>query len=82
MRIKNRTARFAIYFPKYKDVYGDIKAVSGRMQSVVAVACKLIICDPYKRSGLWCIKTAERHQEIVDADRITGINKKEVPCHS
>ena len=31
-RIKNRTARwFAIYFPEYKDVYGDLKAVSGRM---------------------------------------------------
>lgn len=31
-RIKNRIARwFAIYFPKYKDVYGDLKAVSGRM---------------------------------------------------
>ena len=31
-RIKNRIARwFAIYFPEYKDVYGDLKAVSGRM---------------------------------------------------
>ena len=31
-RIKNRLARwFAIYFPEYKDVYGDLKAVSGRM---------------------------------------------------
>ena len=31
-RIKNRTARwFAICFPEYKDVYGDLKAVSGRM---------------------------------------------------
>lgn len=31
-RIKNRIARwFAIYFPEYKDVYGDYKAVSGRM---------------------------------------------------
>ena len=31
-RLKNRTARwFAIYFPEYKDVYGDLKAVSGRM---------------------------------------------------
>jgi len=31
-RIKNRVARwFAIYFPEYKDVYGDLKAVSGRM---------------------------------------------------
>lgn len=28
-RIKNRIARwFAIYFPEYKDVYGDLKAVS------------------------------------------------------
>ena len=31
-RIKNRIARwFAIYFPEYKDVYGDYTAVSGRM---------------------------------------------------
>lgn len=31
-RIKNRIARwFAIYFPEYKDVYRDLKAVSGRM---------------------------------------------------
>ncbi len=31
-RIKNRTVRwFSIYFPEYKDVYGDLKAVSGRM---------------------------------------------------
>ena len=31
-RIKNRIARwFSIYFPEYKDVYGDVKAVSGRM---------------------------------------------------
>ena len=31
-RTKNRIARwFAIYFPEYKDVYGDLKAVSGRM---------------------------------------------------
>ena len=30
-RIKNRIARwFSIYFPEYKDVYGDVKAVSGR----------------------------------------------------
>ena len=31
-RIKNRIARwFSIYSPEYKDVYGDLKAVSGRM---------------------------------------------------
>lgn len=31
-RIKNRIARwFSIYFPEYKDVYRDLKAVSGRM---------------------------------------------------
>lgn len=31
-RLKNRIARwFSIYFPEYKDVYGDVKAVSGRM---------------------------------------------------
>lgn len=31
-RIKNRIARwFAIYFPEYKDIYGNLKAVSGRM---------------------------------------------------
>ena len=31
-RIKNRLARwFSIYFPEYKNVYGDLKAVSGRM---------------------------------------------------
>ncbi|EOS45364.1 hypothetical protein C810_02638 [Lachnospiraceae bacterium A2] len=31
-RIRNRLARwFAIYFPEYKGVYGDLKAVSGRM---------------------------------------------------
>ena len=31
-RVKNCIARwFAIYFPEYKDVYGDLKAVSGRM---------------------------------------------------
>ena len=31
-RIKNRTARwFSIYFPEYKNVYKDLKAVSGRM---------------------------------------------------
>ena len=36
-RIKNRIARwFAIYFPEYKDVYGDLKAVSGRMVLKVA----------------------------------------------
>ena len=30
-QIKNRIARwFSIYFPEYKDVYGDVKAVSGR----------------------------------------------------
>ena len=30
-RIKNRIARwFAIYFPEYKDVYGDYKAVNGK----------------------------------------------------
>lgn len=31
-RIKNRIARwFSIYFPEYQNVYGDLKAVSGRM---------------------------------------------------
>ena len=36
-RIKNRTARwFSIYFPEYQDVYGDLKAVSGRMILKVA----------------------------------------------
>ena len=31
-RIKNRLARwFAIYFPEYKNVYGNITAISGRM---------------------------------------------------
>ena len=31
-RIKNRLTRwFSIFFPEYKDVYGDLKAVSGRM---------------------------------------------------
>ena len=31
-RLKNRIARwFTIYFPEYKDVYGDLKAVGGRM---------------------------------------------------
>ena len=36
-RAKNRLARwFAIYFPEYKDVYRDIKAVSGRMVLQVA----------------------------------------------
>ena len=31
-RAKNRLARwFSIYFPEYKDVYRDVKAVSGRM---------------------------------------------------
>ncbi len=31
-RIKNRIARwFSIYFPEYKDVYRDLKAVSGRI---------------------------------------------------
>ena len=36
-RIKNRIARwFAIYFPEYKGVYGDLKAVSGRMVLKVA----------------------------------------------
>ena len=31
-RLRNRIARwFSIYFPEYKDVYGDLKAVSGRM---------------------------------------------------
>lgn len=31
-RIKNRIARwFSIYFPEYKDVYGDLQAVSGMM---------------------------------------------------
>lgn len=36
-RVKNRIARwFAIYFPEYKDVYRDLKAVSGRMVLRVA----------------------------------------------
>lgn len=36
-RIKNRIARwFSIYFPEYKDVYRDLKAVSGRMILKVA----------------------------------------------
>lgn len=36
-RIKNRLARwFSIYFPEYKDVYRDLKAVSGRMVLKVA----------------------------------------------
>ena len=36
-RIKNRIARwFSIYFPEYKDVYGDLKAISGRMVLKVA----------------------------------------------
>lgn len=36
-RIKNRIARwFSIYFPEYQDVYGDLKAVSGRMVLKVA----------------------------------------------
>jgi transposase len=36
-RIKNRMARwFSIYFPEYKDVYGKIDAVSGRMVLEVA----------------------------------------------
>ena len=31
-KIKNRTARwFSIYFPEYKDVYGNLDAVSGMM---------------------------------------------------
>lgn len=34
---KNRIARwFSIYFPEYKDVYWDLKAVSGRMVLQVA----------------------------------------------
>lgn len=36
-RIKNRIARwFSIYFPEYQDVYGDLKAVRGRMILKVA----------------------------------------------
>jgi len=36
-RIKNRLARwFAIYFPEYKSVYGDLGAASGRMVLKVA----------------------------------------------
>ena len=36
-RAKNRIARwFTIYFPEYKDVYRDLKAVSGRMVLQVA----------------------------------------------
>lgn len=36
-RAKNRIARwFSIYFPEYKDVYRDLKAVSGRMVLQVA----------------------------------------------
>lgn len=36
-RIKNRIARwFAIYFPEYKGVYRDMKAISGRMVLKVA----------------------------------------------
>ena len=36
-RLKNRIARWiAIYFPEYKDVYGDLNAVSGRMVLKVA----------------------------------------------
>ena len=36
-RIKNRIARwFAIYFPEYKDVYGSLTAISGRMILKVA----------------------------------------------
>lgn len=36
-RIKNRITRwFSIYFPEYQDVYGDLKAVSGRMILKVA----------------------------------------------
>ena len=36
-RIKNRIARwFAIYFPEYKDVYGNLTAISGRMILKVA----------------------------------------------
>ena len=36
-RAKNRLARwFSIYFPEYKDVYRDVKAVSGRMVLQVA----------------------------------------------
>lgn len=37
IRIKNRIARwFSIHFPEYKNVYGDVKAVSGRMVLKVA----------------------------------------------
>lgn len=36
-RVKNRLARwFSIYFPEYKDVYGDMMAASGRMVLKVA----------------------------------------------
>lgn len=43
-RIKNRIARwFSIYFPEYKDVYGDLKAVSGRMVLLVAPLPKDIV---------------------------------------
>lgn len=36
-RVKNRIARwFSIYFPEYKDVYGDVKAISGRKVLQVA----------------------------------------------
>ena len=43
-RLKNRLARwFSIYFPEYKDVYGDMKAVSGRMVLKVAPLPKDII---------------------------------------
>lgn len=36
-RTKNRIARwFSIYFPEYKGVYGDLKAVSGRMVLKIA----------------------------------------------
>ena len=36
-RLKNRIARwFSIYFPNYKDVYGNVGAVSGRMVLKVA----------------------------------------------
>ena len=49
-RIKNRIARwFAIYFPEYKDVYGDLKAVSGRM------VLKLHHCRKTFRNLVWMV---------------------------
>ena len=81
-RIKNRTARwFAIYFPEYKDVYGDYKSVSGSMVLKEAPeAARIELRNLLNDMDVYVVRLEEllhgieeKLKEISYADKLMGI---------